>query len=410
LTFDLLGVWVITVDVSHWFDPIYYQPYLTFILPLPPLTINLSKMRSFSATAACTALLFATRSSALPTPQDVAPAESGSSQDLADPDFGPIPSESSYYTSDSSKSPPFPGNYTEPVFPTSNGTKGADDLLFQNLLGAEWAIYAFYQYGAETFNQSVFEEAGYPNSTYDRIVEIRNNEAGHARIFGEAISSASTKPALCKYEFGLNSPVAYLAAHTIVEISSMAFLTGLILQAKLDSSKATLLAIAEVESRHEAWGLIDIWNVSPFGGPVDTVFPYANEILDTTKVFIVPGSCPKGNPDYPVPSQNLPAVSYVTNSTTLAPGSPVTLAFTDPENQPKFEPDTSYYAVFFHGTVNITKPFDTKTHKTMIPAEIEAKGIFLAVISDAPGAPSIDTVKAGPWIVTEQPVEINSGV
>jgi len=66
--------------------------------------------------------------------------------------------------------------------------------------------------------------------------------------------------------------------------------------------------------------------------------------------------------------------------------------------------------VFFHGTVNITKPFDTKTHKTMIPAEIEAKGIFLAVISDAPGAPSIDTVKAGPWIVTEQPVEINSGV
>ena len=369
-------------------------------------------MHSISSSLLAAALVLTQTSQAIPTPQEVAPPASppGSSQILDDPDFGPIPAESSYYSSNSNLSTPFPGNYTQPVFPTSNGTIGADDLLFQNLLGAEWAIFAFYQYGVETFNQSAFVEAGYPNTTYDRILEIRNNEAGHARLFGEAISNASTKPALCKYQFGLNSPTAYLAAHTVVEISSMAFLTGLILQAQLDSSKATLLAIAETESRHEAWGLIDIWNESPFGGPVDTVFPYANEILDTTKVFIIPGSCPAGNPDYPVPSQNLPAVSYVTKSTTLAPGSPVTLAFTNPLNQPKFDPSTTYYAVFFHGLLNITEPFDTKTNATTIPAEFEAKGLFLAVISDTPGAPTIDTVKAGPWILTEQPVEINSGV
>ncbi|KAL6718354.1 hypothetical protein ACLMJK_004443 [Lecanora helva] len=359
------------------------------------------------------ALLLVPELRAVPTPQEVGPPPqpSGSSQILDDPDFGPIPSESEYYnTGDTSKSPPFPGNYSQPVFPTSNGTKGADDLLFQNLLGAEWAIYAFYQYGVETFNSSVFEAAGYPNTTYDRIVEIRNNEAGHARIFGEAISDASTKPALCKYQFGLSSPVAFLAAHTVVEISSMAFLTGLTLQAQLDSSKATLLAIAETESRHEAWGLIDIWNESPFGGPVDTIFPYANEILDTTKVFIVPGSCPKGNPDYPVPSQNLPSIGYVNGSSDLAPGSPVTLAFTDPKNQPTFESGTDYYAVFFHGIHNITAPFDTKTNKTTIPKEFEAKGLFLTVISDTPGAPTLDSVKAGPWVLTEQPVEINMGV
>ena len=369
-------------------------------------------MHSAFASPAYTALLFGTVSFAIPTPQDVAPKASppGSSQVLADPKFGPIPGESPYYTSNPSKDTPFPGNYTTPVLPTSSGPKGADDLLFQNLLGAEWAIFAFYQYGVDTFNQSVFEEAGYPNTTYERIVEIRNNEAGHARIFENAISSASVKPALCKYEFGIASPVAYLAAHTVVEISSMAFLTGLILQAELDSSKAALVAIAETESRHQAWGLIDIWNESPFGGPSDTVFPYANEILDTTKVFVVPGSCPKGNPDYPIPSQNLPAVSYVENSTTLAPGSPVTLAFTDPKNQPKFEAGTDYYAVFFHGLLNITEPFDTKTHKTKIPEELEAKGLFLSVISDTPGAPSIDTVKAGPWILIEQPVELNTGV
>ena len=376
-----------------------------------PTTYLFPKMPSASASLLLAALVFALESHAVPAPTvSPSPAPSGSSQILDDPNFGPIPGESSYYSNNNnSTSPPFPGNYSQPVFPTSNGTVGPDDLLFQNLLGAELAIYAFYQFGVEAFNQSAFEEAGYPAHTYQRIIEIRNNEAGHARIFEEQISTASTKPAPCKYQFGITSPVAYLAAHTVVEISSMAFLTGLILQAQLDSSKAALVAIAETESRHEAWGLIDIWQQSPFAGPVDTVFPYANEILDTTKVFILPGSCPAGNPDYPVPSQNLPTLSYRTKSTTLLPGSPITFAFADPTNQPRFEAGKPYYAVYFHGLLNITEPFDTETNATTIPPEFEAKGLFLAVISDTPGAPTIDSVMAGPLIITEQPLVVNSG-
>ncbi|MCJ1449897.1 hypothetical protein MMC28_000225 [Mycoblastus sanguinarius] len=366
-------------------------------------------MRSSLSNVLSAALLLAAGVRAAPT-VSASPLPSGSSQILDDDNFGPIPAESSYYSSDNSTSPPFPGNYTQPVFPTTNGTKGADDLLFQNLMGAEWAIYAFYQYGVETFNQSAFVAAGYPPQTYQRIIEIRDNEAGHARIFGEQISNASVKPALCQYQFGISSPTAYLAAHTIVEISSMAFLTGLILQAKLDSSKEALVAIAEVESRHEAWGLIDIWQTSPFAGPVDTVFPYANQILSTTKVFVVPGSCPAGNPDYPLPDQNLPALSYAEKSTTLLPGSPITFAFSNPANQPVFKASKSYYAVYFHGLLNITEPFDPKTNASTIPSEFEAKGLFLMVISDTPGAPTIDTVVAGPLVITEQPVEINSGV
>ena len=368
-------------------------------------------MRLASASLLSAVLVLAVKLHAAPAPTvSSSPSPSGSSQILDDPKFGPIPAGSSYYTSNNSTSPPFPGNYSQPVFPTSNGTAGPDDLLFQNLLGAEWAIFAFYQFGVETFNQSAFEEAGYPPQTYQRIIEIRDNEAGHARIFEEQISNASTKPALCKYQFGITSPVAYLAAHTVVEISSMSFLTGLILQAQLDSSKAALVAIAETEARHEAWGLIDIWQQSPFGGPVDTVFPYANEILDTTKVFIVPGSCPPGNPDYPVPSQNLPSMSFKENSTTLLPGSPVTFAFPDPTNQPYFEAGKTYYAVYFHGLLSVTEAFDTATNASTIPPEFEARGLFLAVISDTPGAPTIDSVKAGPLIITEQPLVVNSGV
>lgn len=355
------------------------------------------------------ALLLAPVAHAAPTAAPPA-TYTGSSSALNDPKFGPIPAESSYYSSYNGTSPPFPGNYTQPVFPTKTGPPGPDDLLFQNFLGAEWAIYSFYQYGVETFSQSAFEKAGYPPQTYQRIIEIRDNEAGHARIFDEQISSTSTKPALCKYQFGITSATAYLAAHTVVEIASMSFLTGLILQAKLDSSKAALVAIAETEARHEAWGLIDIWKQSPFGGPADTIFPYANEILDTTKVFVVPGSCPKGNPDYPVPSQKLPTLSYAQNSTTLLPGSPVTFAFSDPNTKPAFEAGKTYYAVFFHGLLNLTEPFDTKTNKSRIPPQFEAKGLFLAVIADAPGAPTIDSVKAGPLVIVEQPVQINSGV
>lgn len=368
-------------------------------------------MRSTSLSLLTAVFVLAIKLHAAPAPTvSPSPSSSASSQILDDPTFGPIPAKSPYYTSNNSTSPPFPGNYSQPVFPTSNGTPGADDLLFQNLLGAEWAIFAFYQFGVETFNQSIFEKFGYPSHTYQRIIEIRDNEAGHARIFEEQISNASTKPAPCKYQFGITSPVAYLAAHTIVEISSMSFLTGLILQAQLNSSKAALVAIAETESRHETWGLIDIWQQSPFAGPADTVFPYANEILDTTKVFIVPGSCPPGNPTYPVPSQNLPSLSYKENSTTLLPGSPVTFAFSNPTNQPHFEADKTYYAVYFHGLLNITEPFDTKTNASIIPPEFEARGLFLAVISDTPGAPTIDSVKAGPLVITEQPVELNSGI
>ena len=190
----------------------------------------------------------------------------------------------------------------------------------------------------------------------------------------------------------------------------MSFLTGLILEAKLNSSKAALVGIAETEARHEAWGLIDIWKTSPFSGPIETVFPYANEILDTTKVFVVPGSCPKGNPDYPVPSQNLPALSYDQNKTSLLPGGPITYAFSNVQNQPKFENGKQYYAVYFHGLLNITEPFDTKTNTSRIPPQFEAKGLFLAVISDTPGAPAKENIKAGPLVITEQPVQINSGV
>ncbi|KAG9203638.1 hypothetical protein G6514_002656 [Epicoccum nigrum] len=316
---------------------------------------------------------------------------------------GPQPGQSSYYSTYRGRPDAFPANVTKAVkLRTSNGPPGADDLLFQNLLSAEWAIYSFYQQGVSRFNTSALEEAGFPNTTYDRISEIRDNEAGHLAIFQNAISHTSITPGACEYEFPYTDATSYLELGTLLEVSSMAFLTGLVLQAKSDTSKATLVAIAETESRHNTWSLMDVWHANPFAGPTDTIFPYANEILETTNLFIVPGSCPPENPPYPSPSQRLPLMNNVSNTTLEQPGSSISINFPDKDNQPKFLDGKDYFVVVFHGVANVSIPFDVNTGSAVIPEEIEPhKGIIILVIADCPGAPTLESVVAGPLILPQ---------
>ena len=175
----------------------------------------------------------------------------GSTKCVSDPHCGPVPGESPLYSDYSKKSPPFPADITAPVPPTATGPVGDDDVLFQNLLSAEWAIFSFYQQGVEAFNESSFTDLGFPSTTYERIVEIRDNEAGHLRIFQDSISSTSIKPGACKYNFGWTNAMEFLALQNIIEVSSMAFLTGLAQQAKAKSTTGALVAIGETETRHE---------------------------------------------------------------------------------------------------------------------------------------------------------------
>ena len=225
----------------------------------------------------------------------------------------------------------------------------------------------------------------------------------------QEISEASLKPGPCKYDYGFTDPVSWLAVQTFVELSSMAFLTGLVQEARTNASRAALLAIAEVESRHNAWALIDIWGVSPFGGPSDTVFPYAKEILQLTNQFVVNGSCPVDNSPYPYPNQHLPDLEFRTNTSTGHVGSEIEFVF--PNAQPQFNTGAEYYAVYFHGLYNISVPIDTTTLKSTIPSEFESgKGLVLAVIADCPGAPTLDSVVAGPLVLLEQPLILTQDV
>lgn len=154
-----------------------------------------------------------------------------------------------------------------------------------------------------------------------------------------------------------------------------------------------------------------MWNTSPFAGPADTPFPYANQILDiTTASFIVPDSCPAVNPPYPYPSQHLPKLGFNATTSDGHPGSPITFTWKQEYDspQPKYVAGKDYYAVFFHGVNNITVPFDTKTNSSTIPAVFDTKGIIIVVVATEPGAPTLESVVAGPLILLEQPATLTS--
>ncbi|KAH6682795.1 hypothetical protein B0J14DRAFT_673242 [Halenospora varia] len=268
----------------------------------------------------------------------------------------PVAGISNIYNDYRSITPPYPGNETEPIFPKSNGTAGPDDLLYQNLLSAEWAIFSFYQQGVERCS----------------LLRLSQLSAGHLQSFQSQISDNSLKPGLCKYAFGVTNAQSFVVTLTLLEIASMTFLTGLVQQANTLKTRA------------------------------DTSFPCVNQILDTTNQFIIPGSYPQANPEYPYPNQHLPQSTYnpKTNSS-LTSNTEIEYIFATPP--PAWEDGKPYYVIFFHELLNISMPFNTKTNTTTIPNFKLNKGLIVGVIADTPGAPTLDTGVAGPVLIIEQP-------
>ncbi|KAK8064331.1 hypothetical protein PG994_006969 [Apiospora phragmitis] len=255
-----------------------------------------------------------------------------------------------------------------------------DDVLWQNILAAEWIIWSFYDAGVHAFNSSSFTELGLPNTTYQRVTDIRDNEAGHLRIFQGEISSGSVQPGPCEYNFPFDSdPTTFLALSTLIE------------------------------------SLLDVWTASPFSGPSDTVFPYPNEILDVTNRFVVPGSCPPANPVFPNPSQYLPKAGVAAGTESVAVGATVQLNFTEPDNQPRFAAAAQYYAVFYHAIEIVSLPLRTDNSpaepiNVTIPLQFSPEGVVIMVIADAEGAPHLDSVVADPVIFLQQPAALGTQV
>lgn len=250
----------------------------------------------------------------------------------------------------------------------------------------------------EAFDASSFR--GRPNNTYERLTLIRDNEAGHRRIFQDSISPTSNKPGACQYQFGFKDAESFLALQVLLELTSEALLTGLVIQAQLNETKGALTAIGETEGAHNTWALINNYDADPFTGPVNTVFPYANELLDLTNQFVVPGSCPNESLVYPTPRQNLSVINFNQNTTTATPGAEIEFIFS---KTPEYPAGEEVYAVFFHGILNITIPFETTTNKTRIPPQFDDYGLIIAVVATEPGLPTLESVIAGPLNSLQQP-------
>lgn len=314
----------------------------------------------------------------------------------------PIIGQYEPYNTQRGPDPPYPGNRKNPILPTSNGLPAPDDALFQSLASAEWTIAHFYDFAIRKWNADTFVKLGFPNNTYDRLQEIRDNEVGHVQITLDMISDASTKPGPCEYEFNISSPMEFIIRQTLIEASGPAFLPGLTSQARESRSQGVLTSLSQVEVRHGTWSAMSLFNANPFTGPADTLYPYPMQILSQVAAYIVPGSCPKANPPFPNPPQR--AATMVSHPPFPQAGDDVQFLFPVPSLQPEFESGKEYFVVYFHALGNITRKFDTKDGRSRVPGEFDkGKGVIVAVIADVPGATTEESVVGGPLLMLQQP-------
>jgi hypothetical protein len=89
------------------------------------------------------------------------------------------------------------------------------------------------------------------------------------------------------------------------------------------------------------------------------------------------------SPVHPNPRQGLPLLGFNKNGTTARPGSKIHFVFSDADNQPWFEDENEYYAVFYHGLDTVSILFDRKTNRSTIPERSDPESsIIMVTIAD----------------------------
>lgn len=298
-----------------------------------------------------------------------------------------------------------PRNYGQSTFPSPSSPmkSSGDQLLFQNLLAAEWIVDSMYASGLEFFTPTDFIQAGYPNNTYNQLQSVYENENGHLKLFERAIDSNIIKPSRCNYSYGFEhiknkteAVQVYMAIVSQVEIGSMAYLTGLAHQAEEVETLYTIMGTISAETRHLTFVNGQVLNVGDFVGPTDTTYPFPLQLLSLTKQFIVPNSCPAENPPYPSPDQNLPGLSLNAKQSNIqAKGGNLTL-IADLEN---FQSQDNFYAIYFQSVFNYTMPskyIGNNTFQVEMPTLTSDKGNLIVALSNTSHVTKKEDILAGP--------------
>ncbi|PWN36508.1 uncharacterized protein FA14DRAFT_175820 [Meira miltonrushii] len=298
-----------------------------------------------------------------------------------------------------------PQTYGQSTFPApSNPAEvSADQILFQNLLAAEWIVDSMYTSGLAFFTQSDFTSAGYPNNTYDQLQSVYQNENGHLKLFERAIDSNVVKPGRCNYSYGFehiaNKTEAvrvYMNIVSEVEIGSMAYLTGLAHQAEEVETLYTIMGTISAETRHLTYVNGQVLNVGDFVGPTDTIYPFPLQLLSVTKQFIVPNSCPAENPPYPSPDQDLPKLSIdIKKSKIQSKNGSLTLTADLKDTQSKNDLSVIFFQSVFNYTERATS-LGNNIFQVSIPNLTSDKGNLIVALSNTSDVTKKEDIVAGP--------------
>lgn len=298
-----------------------------------------------------------------------------------------------------------PINYGQTTFPKPSKQikSSGDQLLFQNLLAAEWIVDSMYASGLQHFTQSDFTAAGYPNNTYAQLESVYQNENGHLRLFERAIDENVIKPGRCNYSYGFEqisnkteAAQIYMNIVSEVEIGSMAYLTGLAHQAEQVETLYTIMGTISAETRHLTYVNGQVLVVGNFVGPTDTIYPFPLQLLSVTKQFIVPNSCPHDNPPYPSPDQNLPKLLLdIKRSNIQSKNGNLTLSALLTDSQAKDDLHVVFFQSVFNYTEKVTS-LGNNTYQVNIPTLTSDKGNLIVALSNTSHVTKKEDIIAGP--------------
>ncbi|KAJ6594507.1 ferritin-like domain-containing protein [Mycena capillaripes] len=233
-----------------------------------------------------------------------------------------------------------------------------DPQVLNYALTLEHLEATFYKQSLDKFSDSDFIDAGYPEWTRSRFVQIRDHEVTHVTFLTTALETAGARAVdACEYSFPVTDVDSFVNLAAILELVGTAAYTG---GAQFVDDKNYLTAAASilaVEARHEAWINSAVKQSSPW----DTAFQtplLPNPVYSLAAPFIK--SCPSSNADslpaltaYPALAfaDAHPRAGYTATLKFIAPSGSTErfVAFVSGAGAPVFVPIHGHNQVFIPG-------------------------------------------------------------
>jgi len=210
-----------------------------------------------------------------------------------------------------------------------------DTTVLQFALTLENLASAFYHGALDKFDETAFEDAGFPSWVRGRFLQLEAHGDQHVQVINAALGINTVVP--CNYQFPYHDPVSFAKLAATIEAVSLSAYLGAI-PFFVDRSLITLAAaILSVRARNQAWVASAVNHGQPWSGAEDTPLAF-NEVFSLIAPYII--NCPHSQPEL--------LVSFASSGVSVVPpdapsGTPVKYTFAS-------SPGVTYYAHFHYGT------------------------------------------------------------